>query len=109
MAMVIPEKDVSRSLRTMPVALATIIALNVAMFLAELLGGDAFVERYSLKPNDIVHGHQLETLLTSMFMHASLLHVGGNMLFLWVFGSVLEANYLGSLRFVPFYLLCGLA
>jgi membrane associated rhomboid family serine protease len=78
------------------------------MFIVELIGGDSFVERYSLKPNEIVHGHQLETLLTSMFMHASLLHIAGNMLFLWVFGSVLESNYLGSARFAPFYLLCGL-
>jgi membrane associated rhomboid family serine protease len=108
MAAVIPEKDVSRSLSTTPVAVASIIALNVVMFIIELIGGDSFVERYALKPNEIVHGHQLETLLTSMFMHASLLHIGGNMLFLWVFGSVLEANYLGSVRFVPFYLLCGL-
>jgi membrane associated rhomboid family serine protease len=89
-------------------ALVGIIALNVVMFIVEVIGGESFVERYALKPNEIVHGHQLETLFTSMFMHASLLHIGGNMLFLWVFGSVLEANYLGSFRFVPFYLLCGL-
>jgi membrane associated rhomboid family serine protease len=109
MAAVIPEKDVSRSLITAPVAVVTIIALNVVMFIVELIGGESFVERYSMKPNEIVHGHQLETLLTSMFMHASLLHIGGNMLFLWIFGSVLEANYLGSFRFAPFYLICGLA
>jgi membrane associated rhomboid family serine protease len=89
--------------------LITIIALNVVMFIVELIGGDSFVERYAMKPNEIVHGRQLETLLTSMFMHASLLHIGGNMLFLWIFGSVLEADYLGSWRFAPFYLLCGLA
>jgi membrane associated rhomboid family serine protease len=108
MAMVIPEKDVSRSLSTAPVAVVTIIALNVVMFLVELIGGDSFVERYALKPDEIVHGHQLETLLTSMFMHASLVHIADNMVFLWVFGSVLEADYLGSFRFPAFYLLCGL-
>jgi membrane associated rhomboid family serine protease len=109
MVMVVPQKDVSRSLSTAPVAVATIVAVNVVMFIVELIGGVSFVERYALKPDEIVHGNQLETLLTSMFMHASLIHIGGNMLFLWVFGSVLEANYLGSLRFAIFYLLSGLA
>src|SRR5258707_1292703 len=107
MAMVLPEKDVTRSLKAFPVALATIIALNVLMFIVELILGDPFIERFSLKPAAIVHGQQLETFLTSMFMHASLSHIGGNMLFLWVFGDELEANYLGSLRFLAFYLLCG--
>jgi membrane associated rhomboid family serine protease len=108
MATVIPQRDVSRSLSATPVAVASIIALNVVVFIIELIRGEAFVERYSLKPNEIVHGNQLETLFTSMFMHASLIHIGGNMLFLWVFGSVLEADYLGSVRFASFYLLCGL-
>src|SRR5690349_21198214 len=107
MATILPQRDVSRSLATSPVALISIIAINVVMFIIELVGGDSFVERYSLKPNEIVHGRQLETLLTSMFMHASLIHIGGNMLFLWVFGSALESDYLGSARFFPFYLLCG--
>lgn len=109
MATLIPERDVTRSLSTAPVALVSIMAVNVMMFILELVRGDTFVERYALKPNEIVHGHQLETIFTSMFMHASLIHIAGNMLFLWVFGSVLEANYLGSARFLPFYLLCGLA
>jgi membrane associated rhomboid family serine protease len=109
MVMVLPQKDVSRALTIYPVAVTGIIALNVVMFIVELILGDSFVERYSMKPDEIVHGHQLETLFTSMFMHASLLHIGGNMLFLWIFGSVLEGDYLGSLRFAPFYLLCGLA
>jgi rhomboid family protein len=109
MAMVIPEKDVSRPLNRFPITLTTIIALNVVMFIIEFVQGDSFVARYSLKPNEIVHGHQLETLFTSMFMHAGLLHIGGNMLYLWIFGDEVEANYLGSLRFVVFYLVCGLA
>jgi membrane associated rhomboid family serine protease len=108
MATVIPQRDVSRSLSIAPVAVVTIIALNVVMFIVELIGGDSFVERYALKPDEIVHGRQLETLFTSMFMHASLLHIAGNMVFLWVFGSVLEANYLGAARFSLYYLLCGL-
>jgi membrane associated rhomboid family serine protease len=109
MAMILPEKDVSRPLSRPPIALILIIAINVVVFIAEAILGDPFVERYSLKPSEITQGQQLETLLTSMFMHADILHIGGNMLFLWVFGDEIEANYLGSLRFPIFYLLCGFA
>ncbi len=49
-----------------------------------------------------------ETALTSMFMHASLLHLGGNMLFLWVFGNNVE-DAMGPLKFIAFYLLGGIA
>ncbi len=48
------------------------------------------------------------TILTSMFMHGSLLHIGGNMLFLWIFGNNVEDS-MGRLGFVAFYLLGGLA
>lgn len=48
------------------------------------------------------------TLLTAMFTHAGLLHLGGNMLFLWIFGNNVEDS-MGRLRFVAFYLLGGLA
>ena len=47
------------------------------------------------------------TPLTSMFLHANLLHVGGNMLYLWIFGNNIE-DRLGPLRFLGFYLVCGL-
>ncbi len=49
-----------------------------------------------------------ETVLTSMFMHASILHIGGNMLFLWIFGNNLE-DAMGPVKFLVFYLLGGLA
>jgi membrane associated rhomboid family serine protease len=48
------------------------------------------------------------TLLTSMFMHGGLLHLGGNMLFLWIFGNNVEDS-MGPIRFIVFYLLAGLA
>jgi membrane associated rhomboid family serine protease len=48
------------------------------------------------------------TILTSMFMHGSLLHLGGNMLFLWIFGNNIEDS-MGRPRFVAFYLLGGIA
>ncbi len=49
-----------------------------------------------------------ETVLTAMFMHASILHIGGNMLFLWIFGNNVEDS-MGSLKFLGFYILGGLA
>ncbi len=106
---IIPAKDVSRPVSTFPVATASIVALNVMMFMIELGASASFVERFSVKPFEITHGHQLETLFTSMFMHASLIHIAGNMAFFIAFGAGLESNYLGSARFVGFYLLCGLA
>jgi membrane associated rhomboid family serine protease len=48
------------------------------------------------------------TLFTSQFLHGGLLHLGGNMLFLWIFGNNVE-DELGSIRFLIFYLLCGVA
>ncbi len=48
------------------------------------------------------------TVFTSMFMHGSLLHIGGNMLFLWIFGNNVE-DAMGPVRFIAFYLLGGLA
>jgi membrane associated rhomboid family serine protease len=47
------------------------------------------------------------TLFTSMFMHGGLLHIGGNMLYFWIFGNNIE-DRLGHLRFVFFYLFCGI-
>lgn len=50
----------------------------------------------------------LMTLLTSMFLHAGWLHAIGNMLYLWIFGNNVE-DHLGHIRFVLFYILCGVA
>ena len=55
------------------------------------------------------HHHELvETLFSSMFMHASWIHIGGNMLFLWIFGNNVE-DALGRVRFLLWYLVGGLA
>jgi membrane associated rhomboid family serine protease len=107
--MLFPQRDESRPLSRFPIALVLIISANVIVFLIELALGDSFILRYSMKPAEIARGEHLETLFTSMFMHANLLHIFGNMLYLWVFGDELEANYLGSIRFIVFYLICGLA
>jgi membrane associated rhomboid family serine protease len=107
--MLIPLRDASRPLNRFPIALVTIIAANVIVFVVELALGDPFIERYSLTPATVLQGQQLETLVTSMFLHADILHIAGNMVFLWVYGDELEANYLGPLRFTLFYFVCGLA
>ena len=107
--MLFPQRDESRPLSRFPIVLVLIIMTNVIVFLIELALGDSFILRYSMKPAEIVRGQHLETLFTSMFMHANFIHIFGNMLYLWVFGDELEANYLGPIRFGVFYLVCGLA
>lgn len=103
----IPLQDESRRSYRFPVATISIIALNVVVFILEMLNGDAFVLEFALVPNEIVHGQNLITLLTSMFLHGGFLHIAGNMLYLWVFGPTLE-DILGPLLFTIFYLICGL-
>jgi membrane associated rhomboid family serine protease len=66
------------------------------------------IQRYAVVPAEITAGHHLGTLITSMFLHANLLHVGGNMLFLWIFGNNVE-DRLGELKFVILYLTSGIA
>ena len=65
-----------------------------------------------LGPNDILYGpspHPIWlTVFTSMFLHGGLLHIGGNMLYLWIFGNNIE-DVLGRVRFLLFYFACGLA
>jgi membrane associated rhomboid family serine protease len=105
---VIPLSDASRRPIRMPVVTASIIAVNVAVFLLELIGGDAFVTKWSLVPADIVAGQHLLTILTSMFMHGSVSHILGNMVFFWAFGPELE-DLMGGRKYLVYYLLGGLA
>jgi membrane associated rhomboid family serine protease len=87
-----------------------LIALNVLFFIVELSGGDAFIMQWAFVPSRFLAnpGADFPTLFTSMFMHASLLHLGGNMLYLWIFGDNIEDRF-GRVKFLIFYLLCGLA
>ena len=75
---------------TFPFVTAAIIAVNVLVFIAELAGGDDFVNKWSLIPANISSGTGLITIVTSMFMHASWSHILGNMVFLWAFGPEME-------------------
>jgi membrane associated rhomboid family serine protease len=85
---------------------ALIIAANAYVFLLELEGGDAFVNRWAVIPLRIEHGRHLITIVTAMFMHAGWLHILGNMVFLWAFGPAIE-DTMGRFRYIVFYLLGG--
>ena len=102
----IPLSDASRRPVNFPIVTTLIIVVNVLVFVSELIGGDAFVTRWSLVPADIVAGRHWITILTSMFMHASWSHIIGNMVFLWAFGPEMEDN-MGPLRYLVFYLVGG--
>jgi len=102
-----------------------IIALNTVVFLFELSLGaqshralNSFMYEFGVVPRrfeQALAGHSQFTLpglsltiLTSMFVHASWLHIIGNMWVLWIFGDNIE-DYLGHFRFLVFYLVCGFA
>ena len=103
----IPLSDESRRPVDFPVLTAAIIAINAAVFIAELMGGDPFVNRWSVIPADLVAGKHLETILTAMFMHGGWMHIIGNMVFLWAFGPEME-DVMGPLRYAVFYLVGGI-
>jgi membrane associated rhomboid family serine protease len=102
----VPLGDASRALRRFAIVTVLIILLNIYVFLQELAFGDRFILMWSVIPIRIMHGHRLITLLTSMFMHASWMHIIGNMIYLWAFGREIE-NSMGRLRFLVFYLSGG--
>jgi len=102
----IPLGDASRPLRRFPLATVAIIVLNAYVFFKELVYGDRFVWAWSVVPVRIVHGHSWITILTSMFMHASWMHIIGNMVYLWAFGREME-DAMGTGRFIFFYLIGG--
>jgi len=129
--MLFPIGDENRGRQGVPVVNYTIIAINIVVFLIELSQGDSFITGYSVVPYEIVHGVDLVgrvpvqglphgmvqgpgphpiylTLLTSMFMHGGWTHIGGNMLYLWVFGDNVEGAF-GHLKYLIFYLTCGFA
>jgi rhomboid family protein len=106
-----------------PPALVTmgLIALNVLAFFLELGQPSegalqSFIQAWGVVPREYAAGRDLapqiplpfwSTLFTSMFLHGGWAHLGGNMLYLWIFGDNLE-KAMGSLRFVVFYLACGI-
>ena len=108
----IPISDDNSGREKWPFVTVLLIVANVLVFLYEVSLSDVeldrFIREWGVIPSDISNGRDLHTLLSSMFLHGGWLHIGGNMLFLWIFGDNVE-DYVGHLRFLLFYLLCGLA
>jgi len=99
-----------------PVVTIALIVTNIAIFIFQLSRGMAYFEQftlsYALIPKTFV-SHPLSpgqhiSIFTSMFLHGGLLHIAGNMLFLWIFGNNIE-DYFGHFKFAVFYLACGFA
>jgi membrane associated rhomboid family serine protease len=128
---VIPLKDVNPTRRP-PVLTIGLIVVCAIVFVFQsskpddgtLASQQAFICEYGLVADHLIGGedpraadpcqqlnqeqNRFLTLFTSQFLHADVLHLAFNMLFLWVFGNNIE-DRIGRLRFLPFYLLCGAA
>jgi membrane associated rhomboid family serine protease len=105
-----PIGDDDSSRRTFPLVTYLLIAMNVLFFFVEMNGGNPFIQKWAFVPSRFLAHPSADfpTLFTSMFMHAGWLHLGGNMLYLWIFGDNVEDRF-GHVKFTIFYLLCGLA
>ncbi|NJM64396.1 MAG: rhomboid family intramembrane serine protease [Acaryochloris sp. RU_4_1] len=114
----VPLRD-NNPTRSTPLVTYGIITLNVVVFVHELRLGESLNQFFQLwalvpaeltanlqgQPTDLPHPAWI-TLFTSQFLHGGLLHIAGNMLFLWVFGNNVE-DQLGRLKYIVFYLSCG--
>jgi membrane associated rhomboid family serine protease len=115
----IPISDENPTQRT-PIVTWTLIAACIAVFFWQLSvpedGGEAVIRSLGFTPRIFfVRGFGEDadirpwiTLITSMFLHGSLLHLGGNMLYLWIFGNNVEDAF-GHGRYLIFYCACGIA
>ncbi len=105
----LPIGDDDSARRTVPLVTYGLIVLNILFFVIELTGGDAFIEKWAFIPSRFLANPFADflTLFTAMFMHAGWLHLGGNMLYLWIFGDNVEDRF-GHVKFIIFYLICGL-
>lgn len=131
-----PIGDDNSDRRIQPVVNYLFIAVNVLVFLLfqQLGSNEAFTAAFSLVPAEITSGHDLTgvqvltdrmgqsfqithfgsplpvyfNFLSSMFMHGDIMHIFGNMMFLFIFGDNLE-NLLGHIRYAVFYIVCGVA
>ncbi len=127
LTMLFPIGDDNSDRHITPYITYALIALNVAVFVLLQLPNDAFTYGYSVVPAEILSGRDFTqaievgrsqipqapgptpiylTVLSAMFMHGGWAHLGGNMLFLWIFGDNVE-DAMGHFKFAMFYLLCG--
>ncbi|MBI4691064.1 MAG: rhomboid family intramembrane serine protease [Nitrospirae bacterium] len=111
----IPFKD-DNPTRTFPFVTIGIIVINVLIYIWELIspsGEKYIVFTFGAIPSNLISLKQTQplhpalTIFSSMFLHGGLLHIGGNMLYLWIFGNNIE-DVLGHFRFLLFYLVSGI-
>jgi membrane associated rhomboid family serine protease len=108
----------SKTRQSFPVVNLTIIALNIIIFIHEESLGESvavFIKTYGLIPakiftlsGDIGLTERLLPFISSMFIHGDWVHIIGNMIFLYIFGSNVERE-MGHLKYLLFYVLCGIA
>lgn len=119
----IPISDNNTERTRTPYVNYILIALNIIVFIyyQQFGSNNAFLMSFATVPQEILTGHDVVyegrvgvtpipvhlTILTAMFMHGGLAHLGGNMLYLWIFGDNLE-DKMGHLRYLGFYLLTGI-
>lgn len=101
----IPLRDVIPS-RTTPVVTIALLALNVVVFIHELLLSPAALRHFYFTAGLVPASFSWSALISSMFVHGGWLHIGGNLLTLWIFGDNVE-DRMGHLRFLAFYLVAG--
>ena len=105
-----PIGDDNSARMTTPVVTMALIVINVIAFLFEVMqpNPESFIRTWGTIPAELTRGEDLETLLTSMFLHGGWAHLFGNMMFLWTFGDNVEDAF-GHGPYLVFYLVCGLA
>jgi rhomboid family protein len=105
-----PIGDDNSTRRTVPFVTYALIAINLAVFFLELKNGNAFVQEWAFIPARFTAdpGANLATVFSAMFMHGGWLHLGGNMLYLWIFGDNVEDRF-GHVMYLLFYLAAGIA
>jgi membrane associated rhomboid family serine protease len=115
----IPLKDDIPSYRP-PIVTVALILINCLVYLYLWSLGEAYqlaLVKWGTIPYEVTQGRELTpelgfsiplSLFSSMFLHGGFFHLAGNMLYLWIFGDNVE-DQLGHVRFVVFYILCGLA
>ncbi|MBL8884359.1 MAG: rhomboid family intramembrane serine protease [Hyphomicrobium sp.] len=105
-----PVGDDDTAIRSTSYVTYTLVVINVLVFLLELSRGDTFIREWAFVPARFTQhpAGDAVTVLSAMFMHGGWMHLFGNMLYLWIFGNNVEDRF-GPMRFLAFYLTCGLA
>ena len=104
-----PIRDFNRS-GSKPIVTWTLIIVNILVFYYQVTSGHYryIIANYGVIPIYILNGLRLHTLFTSMFLHADVFHLFGNMLYLYIFGDNVEDRF-GHLKYLLLYFVFGLA